>query len=68
MKLRKGVSYTTKITHLAIKILSTAYVGSNTIKFKGLLYNKRNGIIYEQKNYKLPKNIPEFVGWEIHNE
>jgi len=64
MTLRKGLTYTNDSTDLAIRVLSSVYKSTNHIKFRGLLFNKRNGIVYEMENYKLPLNIAETHSWE----
>lgn len=69
MKLIKGRTYTNDVSDLAIKILNHVYYSSKGyVKFKGLLYNKRNGIVYETKNYKLDSDVPEKSNWRILNE
>ena len=66
MKLIKGCTYTCDTSDLAIKVLNHVYYsGKGYVKFKGLLYNKRNGIVYETKNYKLDSDIPEKFNWRV---
>ena len=54
MQIQKNKWYTSDNSDLAIKIINIRYRGSDYVKFKGCLYNKKNYIVYEIKNYKLP--------------
>ena len=52
-RLRKNTTYVTDNCDLAVDVIKVSYYNDTYIKFKGLLYNKKNGIPYETKNYKV---------------
>lgn len=47
--------YTNNISDLAMDVIKVRYVGDDYIKFKGILFNKKNNIVYETNNYKIPR-------------
>lgn len=51
--LYKGRNYSQQNSGLKITILKIQHVSEKYVKFKGILSNKTNGIVYETKNYKL---------------
>jgi hypothetical protein len=53
MKLTKGKYYTNNYSDLMIYISQIYFQNDEYIKIKGLLFNKNNGILYENKSYKL---------------
>ena len=53
----KGRSYFTPNASLVMTILKIQYQNDQYVKFKGILSNKTNNIIYETKNYKINKDI-----------
>lgn len=61
------LAYTNDSTDLALIVLSVKYHSpSGYKKVKGLLFNKKNGIVYEnRKNYKLTK---QFLKWNTIQE
>lgn len=69
MELIKGQSYTCDATDLAIKVIANLYYSNSKrqYRFKGMLYNKKNGIVYETKNYKIDKDIPKKFNWRPFN-
>lgn len=56
VEIKKGCSYTSQNSHLVMKVLNVYHVGESYVKIKGILSNKKNGIIYETKTYKLMKD------------
>lgn len=48
-------AWTSDNTDLALYITKVSYENNEYLKVKGMLYNKRNNIVYETKNYKLYK-------------
>jgi hypothetical protein len=48
-----GCYYTNDRSDLKVFIVKVQYKNSDYIKFKGILINKKNNIVYETKNYKV---------------
>jgi hypothetical protein len=48
-------SYKTLNGVLIMTVIKIHHENEDVVKFKGILSNKINGIIYETKNYELPK-------------
>ena len=63
MKLEAGKTYTIDIVDLALTILDTQDESSEYYKIKGKLFNKKNGIVYETKEYKIDKGVLEY--WKL---
>ena len=53
MKIHAGVTYTNDISDLAVTITKVYYESKDYFKVKATIFNKRNKIIYETKNFKL---------------
>ena len=56
MRIKIG-HYEADNSDLAIDIFKIRYQSDKYAKVKATLYNKKNGIIYETKNYKLMKDL-----------
>jgi len=63
MKLIPGVTYTNNTSDLVIKVLSIYYENATIVKIRGKLFNKRNGLVYEQKQFDLSKEL--IKDWQI---
>jgi hypothetical protein len=55
MTLSRGGTYTNETSDLAITIKNIYYENSKCYKVKAVIFNKRNGIIYEDKSFVLLK-------------
>lgn len=55
MKPKNKTRYSTENSDLAVEVLKVRRISEEKdyVKFIGILYNKKNGIIYESKNYKV---------------
>jgi len=66
MKLEKGRSYSADNTDLKIKIMQIYSDNEERIIFRGLLVNKYNGIIYENRKYRIEKSkIGHWKPWPV---
>lgn len=57
MTLTRYKSYTNSLSDLKFVVHNIYYVGETYIKCKGSLVNKRNGIVYETKSFRLDKKL-----------
>ena len=66
MTLRSNCAYTSDNTDLIIIIRGKVYSSTTKgcYKFRAVLANKRNGIVYEKKNYKIPFHVPKKYNWK----
>ena len=55
MLLSRGGTYTNETTDLAITIKNIHYENSEYYKVRAIIFNKKNGTVYEHKQYKLLK-------------
>ena len=55
MTLSRGGTYTNEVSDLAITIKNIYYENSECYKVKAVIFNKRNGTIYEDKAFVLLK-------------
>jgi hypothetical protein len=55
MTLSRGGTYTNEVSDLAITIKNIYYENSELYKVKAVIFNKRNGTIYEDKAFVLLK-------------
>jgi hypothetical protein len=62
--LEKGKRYTTDHCDIYIHILNIPYRNTEYYKVKAKIFNKHNGIFYEQKYYKIPRHIPIQYNWK----
>lgn len=63
MKLQIGATYTNNTSDLAIKVLSIYYENATIVKIRGKLFNKRNGLVYERKQFDLKKEL--IKDWQV---
>lgn len=56
MELKSGIDYITDNSDLLFRVHKVQYINDECYKVKGSIFNKRNGIHYETKNYKLLKS------------
>lgn len=56
MILSTGATYTNNTTDLAITIKNIHYESAVYYKVRAVIFNKKNGIVYENKHYKLLKS------------
>jgi len=54
-KPKRKTHYTTNNSDLAIEVVKIRRINEEKdyVKFVGILYNKKNGTVYEGKNYKV---------------
>ncbi len=66
MIIKSGASYYTENSDLVITIIKVRYRADDYFKAKAKISNRYNGIIYQNKNYKIYyKNISH---WKILDE
>jgi len=53
--LKNKATYIVDHGTLQMYIIKIFHENDTIIKFRGILSNKYNGLVYENKNYKLPK-------------
>ena len=63
----KGKCYTNNRTDLAAKVLSIYFVNDEYVKCKLMVFNKKNGTVYEpSKSYRLvPSRIADWEEFDL---